>query len=309
MEGKTIIGNPSSTFWLFDGTTYDLTHPDSPTTPSPSPSILLPTATAPILISPSKTALVIVDMQNYFLSPALGRPAASDSPGNLAARNLLDHAIPAARRAGIQILYLNWGLTDTDLAALPPVLFRAFGTRRVDDGDGSSGGGEVLSPPGLGDDMGDVTLLPKDGSSSSSVPAGRKLMRGQWNTALHPPLRASYDESQAGPLPDRLFHKNRISGFQCGPYGAAAPPVYDFLKEAGITTLLFAGVNTDQCVLGSLQDACNAGFDAVLLKDCVGTSSPDFARLMVEFNCRRTWGFVAEGRSLGGAVDEMLRVR
>ncbi|TLD19334.1 hypothetical protein PspLS_10021 [Pyricularia sp. CBS 133598] len=302
MEVQTIIGNPSSTFWLFDGTTYDLTHPDSPTTPSPSPSLRLPTATAPILISPAKTALVVVDMQNFFLSPALGRPAAPDSPGNLAARSLLDHAIPAARRAGIQVIYLNWGLTDTDLAALPPVLFRAFGTRRVEGvGDGSSEG-EVLSPPGLGDDMGAVTL--PDGST---VPAGRKLIRAQWNTTLHPPLQASYDESQAGPLPDKIFHKNRISGFQCGPYGAAAPPIYDFLRQQGIMTLLFAGVNTDQCVLGSLQDACNAGFDTVLLKDCVGTSSPDFARLMVEFNCRRTWGFAAEGSALTSAVEDMLR--
>ncbi|KAI6363376.1 hypothetical protein MCOR14_009645 [Pyricularia oryzae] len=300
MEGQTIIGNPSSAFWLFDGTTYDLTHPDSPTTPSPSPSIRLPTSTAPILISPSKTALVIVDMQNFFLSPALGRPAAPDSPGNLAARSLLDHAIPAARRAGIQILYLNWGLTDDDLAALPPVLFRAFGTRRVERPQGG-GEGEVVSPPGLGDDLGSVTL-----ADGSTVPAGRKLVRGQWNAALHPPLQASCDESQRGPLPDRVFHKNRISGFQCGPYGAAAPPIYDFLRRRGIATLLFAGVNTDQCVLGSLQDACNAGFDAVLLRDCVGTSSPDFARLMVEFNCRRTWGFVAEGKALTGAVEEML---
>lgn len=305
MDGHTIIGNPSSSFWLFDGTTYDLTHPESPTSPSPKPSLRIPTATLPILISPSKTALVIVDMQNFFLSPALGRPANPDSPGLLAARNLLDYAIPAARGAGIQTIYLNWGLTDTDLSALPPVLFRAFGTRRVEppaEHGGPHGANEVLALHGLGDDMGPVTL--PDGAGT--VSAGRMLMRSQWNTALHPPLQAAYEASQATSRPDRLFHKNRISGFHCGPHGPL-PPIYDFLKDEGIMTLLFAGVNTDQCVLGSLQDACNAGFDTVLLKDCVGTSSPDFARLMVEFNCRKSWGFLAEGKALAGSVDEMLR--
>lgn len=77
------------------------------------------------MISPSKSALVIIDMQNFFLSPYLGRPA--DGAGNKAAKRLLDTAIPAARKAGIQVIWLNWGLTDVEIEHMPPSTSRAFG--------------------------------------------------------------------------------------------------------------------------------------------------------------------------------------
>lgn len=38
------------------------------------------------------------------------------------------------------------------------------------------------------------------------------------------------------------------------------------MKEKGIKALLFAGVNTDQCVLATIQDASKHGFDTVLLR-------------------------------------------
>lgn len=43
--------------------------------------------------------------------------------------------------------------------------------------------------------------------------------------------------------------------------------------EEGTGTLLFAGVNTDQCVLGTLVDAYNAGWNCVLVDDCCGTTT------------------------------------
>lgn len=92
-----------------------------------------------------------------------------------------------------------------------------------------------------------------------------------------------------------------------GFWAAGAEEIVEFLKGEGITTLLFAGVNTDQCVLASLQDACNLGFDTVLLRDGCGTSSPDFAREAVEYNAKRVWGFVSSCRDLEDGVDAMDR--
>ena len=106
---------------------FDLTRPSPPMfeLPSPKSSISLSTTTTPIIISPSKTALVIVDMQNFFLSTYLGRPA--EGAGNKAKQQLLDMAIPAAREGGIQIIWLNWGLTDKEIEQMPPSTRRAFG--------------------------------------------------------------------------------------------------------------------------------------------------------------------------------------
>ena len=63
--------------------------------------------------------------------------------------------------------------------------------------------------------------------------------------------------------------KHRISGFWDTPLDA-------ILKNLDVTTLFFAGVNADHCVLGTLMDANFHGYDTVMLEDCVATTSPDF---------------------------------
>lgn len=109
-----VIGNPKANFWLHHTEFgFDLTHPPSPDAPPIYPRIPLQTSTARISIDPAKTALVVIDMQNFFLSPNLGRP--QDSKGIKAAQRLAEHAIPACRKAGIQIVWLNWGLTRDEV--------------------------------------------------------------------------------------------------------------------------------------------------------------------------------------------------
>jgi len=93
------------------------------------------------------------------------------------------------------------------------------------------------------------------------------------------------------------IHKNRMSGLWGG--GTACT---DFLDKEGITTLLFAGVNTDQCVGGSLQDAFSKGYDCVLLSDGAATTSPDSSQESVVFNCAKTWGFVMSCEDLAKGV-------
>jgi len=150
---------------------------------------------------------------------------------------------------------------------------------------------------GLGSEMGPVKL--EDGTT---VDAGRLLFRDTWNAALPPALDSAYQEGKMlESKPDVWIHKNRMSGL----WGASTPCT-TFLEKEGIRTLLFAGVNTDQCVGGSLQDAFTKGWDCVLLSDGCGTTSPEFAKECVEFNAARTWGFVTDCASLEKGVEKMV---
>lgn len=211
---KAIIGNPHGSFWLYDSTKgFDLTHPPTPTSSSPTPNHTIKTTTVPVMIAPAKSALVIIDMQNFFLSPNLGRP--SDSKGLIAQQKLLEHAIPAARKAGIRIIWLNWGLTDDEISTMPPATLRAFGFETVlasqfesyatieqkqaaIDSHGVNEGCHKLGPvdaqiqtsgknpkiyKGLGTDIGPVTF-----DDNTEVEAGRLLMRDSWNADVSFPL-------------------------------------------------------------------------------------------------------------------------
>lgn len=50
--------------------------------------------------------------------------------------------------------------------------------------------------------------------------------------------------------------------------------VTNFLNDNNLRTPLFTGINIDQCVMGTLQDAYLKGFDTILLKDGCATDSP-----------------------------------
>lgn len=233
----------------------------------------LTTSTTPITIDPAKSALVIIDMQNFFLSEAFGR---KKGPGHAACDKLEHYAIPAARKAGIQVIWLNWGLSEDDVSSMPPAVKRAFGFEAIPDGEADSvtaiheesgevfkerahgigvdkdgsprhQGGSVLLEngkdgriyKGLGSQCGPV-ILP----NGKEIDAGRLLMRDSWNAALYPPLDRLYDEGRKLPhKPDVWCHKNRMSGM----WGISTP-CEEFLQSQGIRTLLFSGVNTDQCV-------------------------------------------------------------
>ena len=328
-SSRGLIGRPPS-HWLYDASsmTFDLTRPLAPNFPVPSLSASVPmtTTTKSLLISPPKTALVIIDMQNFFLSTHLGRTP--DSAGNKAAQRLLETAIPAARKAAIQIIWLNWGLTDSEIEEMPPNFRRAFGfeaslehngrtvTRPVIDALGvnhspverpdeeAEGLTENGKPEriyrGLGSEIGSVAI-----EAGKTVGAGRLLMRDTWNAALPPAMEAVYKEGQDLKVkPDVWIHKNRMSGL----WGSSTLCT-DYLEKEGITTLMFAGVNTDQCVSGSLQDAFTKGWDCILLRDACGTTSPIFASECIEYNCALAWGFVTDCSALEEGVKVMLNAK
>lgn len=295
-----VIGNESN-FWLWterDG--FDLTHPDTPTSSPVHPRIPLQTSNSPITIDPSKTALVIIDMQNFFLSRSLRRKV----QGHDAEAALLKYALPAARKAGIQVIWLTWGLTESDMQTMSPTMLRIFNFKsngsslEVPAPGSESEQKEYWTGGGMGAELGEVTL-----NDGRKVDMGRMMMRDQWNTALHKPLQDVYEASLHLELPDLRFHKNRVSGV-CD----SSTELMDFLAGRGarIKTLLFAGVNTDQCVYGTMQDANLKGLDTVLLKDGCGTISPDFASQMTFHNCGKSWGFVTTCQQLAHGVENMV---
>ena len=83
---------------------------------------------------------------------------------------------------------------------------------------------------------------------------------------------------------DIHVEKHRMSGFW-------DTPLDSILRQMGLTTLLFAGVNLDQCVLHTMADANFLGYDTLLLEDCAATTNPDFCREATLLNIRQIFGF------------------
>ena len=266
-------------FWLYcKATGFDLTHPLTPTSPAIYPRIPLEAVNACVTIDPAKTALVVVDLQNYFLSPAVGRPR--DGTAMKVVDKLLQYAIPACRKADIPVVWLEWGLTEQDIEEMPPTIVRGFTADNNFDGHRNIGG--------LGSDVGSVKL-----DDGTIVEGGRVLMRGQWNSETYKPLAETHQPN------DVHVYKNRLSGF----WGGTA--IEEALTSRGIKTLIFAGVNTDQCVGGSLQDAVSKGWDCILLSDGCATSSPEFAQQCIEYNTVQGWGFLLSCEDLAKGISNM----
>ena len=97
---------------------------------------------------------------------------------------------------------------------------------------------------------------------------------------------------------DIHISKHRISGFWDTPLDA-------ILKNLDITTLFFAGVNTDHCVLATLMDASFSGYDTIMLEDCAATTSPDFCTRATLHNVRFCFGFTSTSDQLVAALDDV----
>lgn len=300
-----LVGTGEST-WVWSADGWDLTRSESPISPQSSNAVNLDCELVNVRIEPRKTALVIIDMQNIGLNKALDPPSA---PSMYKAEDaLLRYAIPAARKLGLQIIWLNWGLTEQDLSNLPPAEVRVFAfkanTEKIDYGL-SEPRGDPDDPknflscgerPNLsrlpGAELGDVVL-----DDGTRVDAGRIMMKGSWNTALHGPLAAAYEEGKRAARPDVWIDKNRNSGLW---YDMSA--LGEYLRREEIRTLLFSGVNTDQCVGSTLQDAHARGYDTIMLKDGCATDSLPYAKASYEFNCARCWGFLSSCKALAKAA-------
>ncbi|HSG91869.1 MAG TPA: isochorismatase family cysteine hydrolase [Pseudomonadales bacterium] len=94
---------------------------------------------------------------------------------------------------------------------------------------------------------------------------------------------------------DLHVDKYRLSGFW-------DTPLDSILRQRACRTLLFAGVNLDQCVYHSLADASFLGYDCVLLEDCTATASPAACTEATLYNVQRCLGFVTRSAAVLEAV-------
>lgn len=123
--------------------------------------------------NPERSAIVVIDMQNFFGSEQLGRGSSTrDLVPNL--RQL----IACGRAAGVRIAWVNWG-NRADLANLPPSVLYAFGKHQ--------------HAPGIGG--------PLPGN------LGPSLLKDTWSTEILDALKPSYDSG------DWWIDKYRLSGF------------------------------------------------------------------------------------------------
>ena len=109
------------------------------------------------------------------------------------------------------------------------------------------------------------------------------LQAGSWSAAVVDELKPEPGE----PCVD----KYRMSGFW-------DTPLDSILRNLAVTTLLFAGVNVDQCVFATLVDAACIGYDVVLLEDCCATTSPGYCRDATVYNVAQCFGFVTTSTAL-----------
>ncbi|WP_258168145.1 cysteine hydrolase family protein [Paenibacillus sp. AR247] len=122
------------------------------------------------------------------------------------------------------------------------------------------------------------------GIGSPLPDTGSKVLeQGSWGAAL-------IDRMVPEPGDIRV-DKYRISGFW-------DTPLDSILRNLDVKTLLFAGVNLDQCVMHTLQDAVCLGYDAILLEDCCATSSPAYCTEAALYNIKQCYGFVAGSEDL-----------
>jgi nicotinamidase-related amidase len=112
---------------------------------------------------------------------------------------------------------------------------------------------------------------------------------------------AVVDELEQAPGDIRV-DKYRISGFW-------DTPLDSILRNLGIRSILFAGVNTDQCVLHSLTDANFLGYGCILVEDCCATTSPDFCTEATVWNVKKCFGFVTDSGAVIGSLDRKVAGR
>ncbi|MGD1871595.1 MAG: cysteine hydrolase family protein [Mastigocoleus sp.] len=254
--------------WRVNAENADITRPSR--TPQP---VILATETKTLRLDLAKAALLVIDMQNDFCHPDgwLSSIGVDVTPARTPIKPL-QKLLPILRDRGVPIVWLNWG-------------------NRQDLMNISAACRHVYNPDGEGTGLGDV-LFKDDSQShrqnhhiSDPIPknGSQVLTKDSWGAAV------VYELEQ---LPEDIHvDKYRMSGFW-------DTPLDSILRNIGKTTLFFAGVNADQCVMCTLQDANFLGYDCILLKDCSATTSPEYCWEATLYNIKQCFGFVSDSTLL-----------
>jgi len=219
-----------------------------------------------IVIAPKKSALIIIDMQNYFLHEKCGN--------NKLGRDLIPatiESVKACRKAGMPVVWCNMGFHAGDLRTLPPAyLYHSYRRDKL----------------AFGESIGKL----EDGSDM-----GGKLTKGSWNAELYGPLKElAEDGIKSGT--DVWLWKNRYSGL------TGSQPLNLWLEDNEISTTFYGGVNTDICVWGTMSDAYYLGYDIIMVKDLAATHAPEFATETAYFSTEMR-GWTTDSKSLIAALE------
>ena len=128
-------------------------------------------------------------------------------------------------------------------------------------------------------------------NSGTGTGLGDPLPGGRGNVLEKDSWAAAVVDELAPLEGDIRVDKHRISGFW-------DTPLDSILRNLGVRTILFAGCNTDQCVLHSLTDANFLGYGCVMVQDCCATSSPAFCTEATVWNVKKCFGFVTDSGSV-----------
>ncbi|AUW93115.1 MAG: cysteine hydrolase [Sulfobacillus thermotolerans] len=137
------IGHPNN-WWEVSGDTIDISR-------AAPPRHQILHSQGSLIFSPAHSALLIIDMQNYFCAAELKRAPTS---GLIPA---IQQAVDAARSIGMHIGWVNWG-NRLDLANLPPSVLYAF--QRNSEWGGIGGSLPQDLGPALVKDSWSVQLVP-----------------------------------------------------------------------------------------------------------------------------------------------------
>lgn len=223
-----------------------------------------------VTMDPSKTAVIVVDMQNDFgAEGGMFALAGIDVSPIRAVIEPTGRVLAAARRAGVLVVYLKMGfqpdLSDTG-GPDAPNWFKAHQPFRV---------GEQTTAP--------------DGSPS------RVLIRDTWNTDIVPELAPE-------PL-DLIVCKHRFSGF-------FETDLDEILKSRSIKHLIFTGCTTSVCVESTVRDAMFRDYISVILADCtaepIGADLPRTNHEATLLLMQILFGWVSESAEVITALDGQL---
>ena len=214
---------------------------------------VIPARPEPLTAEPAQTALVVIDMQNGYLSKGgyldLAGFDVSGSPPVIARAA---RVLQAARRAGLFVVHAQNGWSDSLAEAGPktsPMWHKSNPLKYM-----------------------------------RANPGAQLLIRGTWDHAIVDELK---------PLPhEPVVHKPRYSAF-------AGTNLEMLLRAHGITTLVFAGVNTNVCVETAVRDAFHREFFAVMVADATLQAGSQAVFDVSVFNIEKFFGWTS-------STDEMV---
>jgi len=189
----------------------------------------------PPTIDPGRTALVVIDMQAYFLDPAspLSQACEAQVPGVLddyhaRGRELVE---PSLVRLASAFRALNM-----------PVLYTTVASERSD-----------------GADLGHVLRLRNEAARDLQLPPYIPPRDDPW-AAIVPTLEPQQN--------DIVVNKTTYGAF-------ASTGLESTLRNLGVTTLVIGGVVTNVCVETTARDACDRGFEVIVIEDACAAFSPE----------------------------------